>query len=175
MASRQPENIHAIFNELETANDRAAAIVATSLLEHAIQEALQSFDSNEDFERLGLSSKITKAYALKIIGPTTRHDLDLIRAIRNEFAHDMNPIQFTDEHITSCYKEVKRDNDIHMDGKSIRDRFIRLVELYTSALMFQSQVGLEFVKHLAQPDEDRLLEIKSSDSGAAAFVVMILE
>jgi hypothetical protein len=34
------------------------------------------------------------AFFLKIIGPEVRRDIDLIRLIRNQAAHDMNPISF---------------------------------------------------------------------------------
>ena len=40
------------------------------------------------------SAKIAMAYAFRLIGPITRFDLDLIRFIRNEFAHSRMPLTF---------------------------------------------------------------------------------
>src|SRR5262249_41828781 len=41
------------------------------------------------------ASKVIVAYALQLIGPITRGDLDLVRFLRNEFAHSRIPFNFT--------------------------------------------------------------------------------
>jgi hypothetical protein len=49
------------------------------------------------------SAKIITAYALGDIGPVTRSDLDLVRFMRNEFAHSRKPMTFeTAEVIAVC-------------------------------------------------------------------------
>jgi hypothetical protein len=61
------------------------------LLSKAMRQDLNSRDRRNLFEFEGavgtFSSKIIVAYALRLIGPTTRGDLDLSRFLRNEFAH----------------------------------------------------------------------------------------
>ena len=41
-----------------------------------------------------LRKKYGAAYFLKVIGPVSRNDISLFREIRNQAAHDMNPISF---------------------------------------------------------------------------------
>jgi len=41
------------------------------------------------------SPKIMIAYALGIFGPSTRHDLDLVRLMRNQFAHCRKPLSLS--------------------------------------------------------------------------------
>jgi hypothetical protein len=64
---------------------------------------LNSKDRRQLFEYEGalgtFSSKIVVAYALELIGPVTRADLDLIRFLRNEFAHSRIPFKFTTEEV----------------------------------------------------------------------------
>jgi hypothetical protein len=49
-----------------------------------------------------LSAKIKMAYAMSLIGPVTRHDLDLIRYIRNEFAHSKIHFDFETPEVKPC-------------------------------------------------------------------------
>jgi hypothetical protein len=81
-------------------NHRGGAIlIATNLenaLEHAIERRLETgperrkelFGINAPISRF--ANKIIIAQALKIIGPETRQNLDIIRGIRNAFAHAKN-------------------------------------------------------------------------------------
>src|SRR5262249_57189938 len=64
------------------------------------------------------SKKIWAAYFLKVIGPEARRDIDLIRNIRNQAAHDMNPISFdsTPEIAARC-QELQFSVDALMNGK----------------------------------------------------------
>ena len=103
MTSRsQPKDFDAAFAELDGENDRAVILVGASILEYALERAIASrlrepetqADLDVMFAERGflgtLNEKIWAAYFLKIIGPSTRRDLDLVRRIRNIAAHDMN-------------------------------------------------------------------------------------
>jgi hypothetical protein len=87
-------------------SDRAMAILMSAMVEDTLQ-AFLLFHMNEaltedDERRLAgpegvigtFSSKIMLGFAFNLFGPTTRHDLDLIRQIRNEFAHTTRPLDF---------------------------------------------------------------------------------
>lgn len=89
-------------------DDRAAALVASTLLEHALEEAISGhfapIDPNDirrlfegDNEREGtlgsFYAKIWLAYALGVFGKQILDDLNMIRHIRNVFAH--SPIDVT--------------------------------------------------------------------------------
>jgi DNA-binding MltR family transcriptional regulator len=98
-------------------DDRSVAIVAGTLLEHALESAVSSYfvDVGEaeirklfegDGEREGaigsFHAKASIAYALGVFGPQTRSDLSLIRRIRNVFAHSAAIVSFTTESVTGA-------------------------------------------------------------------------
>ncbi|MFM9849460.1 MAG: hypothetical protein ACKVP3_20150 [Hyphomicrobiaceae bacterium] len=81
--------------------DRSIAILGGALVENALKQALLSqFMALGDDEALlfdgsdtpmgTLRRKSCVAYALGIIGPNTLHDVDIIRRIRNDFAHSLS-------------------------------------------------------------------------------------
>jgi hypothetical protein len=108
--SRGPSSIGDLFaleNELSYGtSDRAVAVLMGAIVEDALRrfilyhlrEDLNSDDRTRLFGPEGalgtFSSKTVLAYALKLIGKTTRDDLDLIRNLRNEFAHSRRPLHF---------------------------------------------------------------------------------
>jgi len=86
-------------------NDRGAAIlIATNLenaLEYAIEKNLQLFEEQHEEVFLFFDApagtfnrKIILGSAVKIIGPQARLNLDIVRLIRNAFAHARMPITF---------------------------------------------------------------------------------
>lgn len=93
-------DLAALEVELFGASDRAAALLYCALVENAlhrlistkIRRRLNSADRREMFETF--SRTISVAYALELIGPIARSDLDLIRFIRNNFAHSPRPLNF---------------------------------------------------------------------------------
>jgi hypothetical protein len=101
--------------EVHGLNDRAVALIWPATTELALANAilrkfrpLSSTEAKELFERDGpiatFSLKTRFAYVLGIFGPQTRKDLDLIREIRNAFAHSRRPLRFS-------VNEVKRACD----------------------------------------------------------------
>lgn len=105
------ENITALERELYSGPDRAAAVVLASLVErslgHLLRLSMREEGIGDIFDSDGLlgsfGAKIQICYALKLIGPTTRHDLTIIRVLRNQFAHSRKPIRFsTDVVKTAC-------------------------------------------------------------------------
>ncbi|WP_158786009.1 hypothetical protein [Granulicella sp. L46] len=90
---------------LESKDDPSVALRASALVELSLTESLLSRlwrnKGQADAELTGLggplatfASKIRMAEAMRIIGPKTRHDLDTIKAIRNDFAHCHRQITF---------------------------------------------------------------------------------
>jgi hypothetical protein len=76
-----------------------------------MRQDLNSRDRRQLFEFEGalgtFSSKIVVAYALRLIGPVTRADLDLIRFLRNEFAHSRIPFGFTTPEVRAVCDRFK--------------------------------------------------------------------
>jgi len=113
-------NLEEVENELYgSKSDRATVVLFGSfvdahlerLVRSKLRKELNSEDRNSLFEYNGpmssFSSKILMAYALDIIGPVTRKDLDLMRLLRNEFAHSRIPLSFKTPEVMSVCKEFK--------------------------------------------------------------------
>lgn len=96
--------------------DHVIALVGAAYVEKALEVAIAfrlvalSPDEHKalfNYEKNGpladLSAKIKMSFALDIIGPKTRDDLNHIREIRNNFAHTLQPIGFeTKEVVDIC-------------------------------------------------------------------------
>ncbi len=93
------------LRELESLSDRAAGIVALSLLENSLVSVL--LDSFIDLDKTSLkellgesgplgifSAKIKMAFALGLVSADGKNDLDVIRRIRNDFAHNLSESTF---------------------------------------------------------------------------------
>jgi hypothetical protein len=98
----------AAFAEMRHVSDRVAAISSAAYLDNAIGLALltrliplgkrwqdQIFDGAVAPLNT-LSSKAKIGYAIGLYGPVTYKDIDIIRKIRNDFAHTIGPLSFSD-------------------------------------------------------------------------------
>jgi hypothetical protein len=101
-----PDHFEA-YQEEATAisNDRGAAILIATNLENALELAItrQMMLGRKPKNLFGFNSpfgpflfKIRVGHALRIFGDETFNNLDMIRAIRNTFAHAKKPIRFAD-------------------------------------------------------------------------------
>lgn len=117
LARRPPDlaDHFTILHQLETLDDRAAAILAAIQVEAALESVLlkkmiplpvNEIDEifvGESGPLSTFSAKIRLAYAFGVIGTETRRDLNLLRTIRNAFAHARTPVSFdTPEIAKAC-------------------------------------------------------------------------
>jgi hypothetical protein len=103
-------------------NDRGAAVLAVTLVENALAYAISRRDSRFSyrhkklFQYNGLFStlyaRITLAEAMNIFGPVTNHNLDLIKHIRNVFAHASVPVKFSTPEINEACLALKAPSDL---------------------------------------------------------------
>lgn len=109
------EEIVTYLASLRGLDDRAAAIVSATQLEHSLERALLQTKmvplGNDEYGRLfgpdrplaTFNAKIRLGHALGIFERQTRRDLDRIREIRNAFAHSGLQLFFsTDEIANHC-------------------------------------------------------------------------
>jgi hypothetical protein len=101
-----------VFQEMQHTSDRVAAIACAAVLDDTLGVAISRrlVKMGKDWEDrifgdpsapLGtFHAKILLAYAMGLIGPSARSDLDLIRSIRNDFAHSGAPVSFDDPAIS---------------------------------------------------------------------------
>ncbi len=101
------DDLPRLENEIYISNDRACAVMLGSVTETSLtiflraktRPGLKSDDRRSLFDFNGpcgtFSAKTLTAFSFNFIGPETRNDLDVIRTIRNEFAHSRKPFDFS--------------------------------------------------------------------------------
>src|SRR5262249_50310703 len=147
---RELKDLEGVCAELEHESHRAAIIVGGSLVEYCLEKYLRTKlrvprNSEEEgilFAETGLfgtfSQKIWAAYFMNLIGQITKRDLDLIRLVRNEVAHNVNPVSFNTPEIASRCKELdlaKNSIPALKNPPDFRGMFKVSAELYASALL----------------------------------------
>jgi DNA-binding MltR family transcriptional regulator len=98
-----------IFRQLASESDRGAALIGCSLLEEDLDQLLRSkMSPNAEAKQIdGLfsgfgplatfSAKIAICHAFGFIDGDLFHDLEVIRKIRNKFAHEYTTKEFFDD------------------------------------------------------------------------------
>jgi len=147
-----PADVGEAFKQLAGENDRAVIFVGGALLENALEQAILSRlrepQTNAEgdilFSERGIlntfSQKIWAAYFLKIIGPSVRRDIDLVRSIRNAAAHEMKSISFdgTPEIASRCRElNAVRDRIPQKAPPDLRENFIATVQFFTANLFLR--------------------------------------
>ena len=104
----------------QSETDRAAALLATAMLDDKLLEILESFLTESESSKTLLrgpraplgtfSSRIEAAYALGFLDDEERTELNIIRKIRNDFAHSWRTLTFT----TASIKD--RVRNLHIRG-----------------------------------------------------------
>lgn len=153
-----------ILAQVRGQNARAAITVGASCVAHALEQLLQSRlrspQTNRekevlfsDFGILGsFSEQIWMSYFMNLIGPKTRHDLDILRIIRNVAAHDMNPVSFDDEPISSRLSTLTILTRLQPgapapEPEEHRFKFLTAVNLYSANLLLRS-VDVPELRHV---------------------------
>ena len=106
------------------------------------------------------SSRIEFAYLLGLIGPDARRELHLVRRIRNDFAHDYKPLDFSAEGIANRCREL-RAHTLVPDERP-RANFTRSV----MGLLAAVHGSMLYAKH-AEPEEDILSKFSQTEIEAA--------
>ncbi len=125
-----------LFDVLETAwddsNDMAAALMFGSLLESTLQQLILTkltASAREREDKLfgaraplrEFSAKIEIGYALGLYGPLTYSDLDVVRDVRNAFAHTRQPIDFNTLEVANVCRRIKFPKRAQEHGADITD------------------------------------------------------
>lgn len=130
------------YLELEGESDRASAILSAAFLDHELGVLLRRFlrnskVSDELFSGTNplatFSSRIKLAYCLNLIDDRVFRDLDLIRRIRNDFAHLREPKRFTDQDVANRCRELTLPK-IARDPADPRERFETAVKVALGAI-----------------------------------------
>ncbi len=151
-----------LAKEFKDETDRGMAILASSYVEIYLGKYLKSFmtdtaDIDELFNRDGpfatFSQRIKAAYALGYIDKITKNNLELIREIRNGFAHNFKIKSFDNSRITSLcnklstahFRGITTTNKKYIQFRH-RDHYILAVAFFTGKAhnnMLERQKGKE--------------------------------
>ena len=113
------EAMEILEKELFNTSDRVTAVMLGAHVETALERLLASrmrddLNSEQKSRLFGFegavgtfSAKIIVAYAMKIIGRITYSDLNLIKLLRNEFAHSRRPFNFQTPEVVAVCNELK--------------------------------------------------------------------
>jgi hypothetical protein len=118
-------------------NDRGAAILSASLVENAITYAIQrrntrfQYHREKLFENYGpistFDGKILIATGMGIFGSDTQFNLNIIRHLRNTFAHASVPVRFSTPEVEAACHVFRRPADEDVDGRkwgTPREKFV---------------------------------------------------
>lgn len=140
------------LKEFQGESDRGAALVGAALLDKQLHDLLLShfLDKKESLELLEggsaplgtFSARIKMSYCLSLITDFEHRELQLIRKIRNEFAHQTHGLTFQNEKVVSlCGNLHDRMPDAKEKGieRTIRTKFIDAVLFTSLALWYRPQ------------------------------------
>ncbi|MCE5361458.1 MAG: hypothetical protein JJ714_10925 [Acidithiobacillus sp.] len=114
------EEYREVFFELRDGSaDRSVALVVAACVEEVLRQVLESRlvslpkeEERKLFDEPGgpfhnFYSKILTGFALGLYGPITKGDLDIIRTIRNSFAHSMKALRFDSPEIEKQCNDLR--------------------------------------------------------------------
>lgn len=167
---RDPLNAVSQFRQtLIGESDRGCALMAAAYLDERLADLLKAylvddrsavgkmFDFNGPFGTF--SSRIDGAYALGLLPKNVRADIQLVRKIRNDFAHVSKPITFEDQPI------ISRCQALCLDGKETtakpRGKFTRSMMAAVGVI----EVSIQTLERLTvQEDYDVSINQKGIDA-----------
>ena len=160
------ERHNAVIGMLREESDRGAVLVGAAFLDDLLQELLAAFfvdpaslSSAKERDRLNglfqpngaagsFSSRITLAYALGLISKRDCDDLNLVREIRNDFAHKLRYASFSDDSIHDRCANLGIVRDIsdsgfthHLDFGTPRRRYIWTVSVLYGRLVEKARTA----------------------------------
>jgi hypothetical protein len=138
--------VEEILRAIQTDSPRAAAMIAGSMIDDILKGAIKfrmptkltADEEDEMFSGTGplstFSSRIAMAYALNVIGRKTRHDLLLLKEIRNAFAHTLRHLTFDTPELEKRCREFHCARDVAeyqtVPARSLFTAVVDLLSLY---------------------------------------------
>jgi hypothetical protein len=140
----------AFLAEFQKETDRGAALVGAALIDTRLEAVLRShfleIKAVEELMEGGnaplgtLSSRIKMAYALGLITELEFSECEIIRRVRNDFAHGVHGLTFRDQKLSALCNNLKANTP---DGKRFdgnpRQLFINSVVHLSLALWYRPE------------------------------------
>jgi hypothetical protein len=118
------EDLDEIFLGIRSHGPRGIAMIIARDLEEYLIGALQRCCGIQAPRRSTFSDKIRLAYDNGVVGPKTKHDLEVIREIRNAMAHARRQISFETPVIADLCSKLNALKGFEGDCHSGQDNFI---------------------------------------------------
>jgi hypothetical protein len=129
-----------------------------NLSKSRLREPRSQDERSELFSETGIvgwfHQKIVLAYFMKLIGPSARRDFDLIRKIRNEVAHNMNPVSFDLPVIANRCRELvlaKQSIPGQQTPPDLRGKFSVSIHFYVALLMLRATDHIPEIREALEP------------------------
>ena len=153
-----PPNVHPeiellgkFLSEFNKESDRGAALAAAAFLDETLLEILTNYLADVPARKVLLkganaplgtfSSRISAAYALGLLEEHEYREINIIRQIRNKFAHGWEEAHFTDGDITSLCGQLPWLGPEELQPSStMRARFNFGVVVLLTDLMWRSRL-----------------------------------
>jgi DNA-binding MltR family transcriptional regulator len=139
---------------LSLESDRGCALMSAAFLEIELENELKYLlvKSRKIIDKIfefngplgNFSSKISMAFALGLIDRNTLNELDLIRKIRNKFAHEHQSISFDDETLAPLIEKLNQN--VYVECASHRERFIKTSLFLLSSIHATSLYKTPFIE-----------------------------
>jgi len=142
------------YEELQNETPRAAVLIAASFLDEWLRRLLQAkmiddskavkalLDDSNNGPLSFFSARINAAYCLGLLSKDERDDLNLIRKIRNRFAHRLHGFTFDEQEIKDWCMSLALPHSIVSAlpdfPKDHRSRFLLGVSLLASRLSLRT-------------------------------------
>ncbi len=148
--------------ELSKESDRGMTLYATSYLDKKLESLLQNklIGNKKHFKDLfsfngplgTFSSKIKLAFSIGLIDKDSMDDINVLRKIRNEFAHSDQNIDLDSEHIKKLINKLKLN--VTPEGASMKHIFINVVAGISGRIEGSLNTAKKF-NELISPDLDK--------------------
>jgi mannitol operon repressor len=139
------------INEFAYESDRASAVLGAAYLDELLEKLIASFliddkkaidtllSSSNPYAPLGsFSTKIIMAYCLGLIDKIQFDDLNILKRIRNLFAHGIHGLDFQNEKISSEIKKPKTHRMMKVD-KDLRGEFVATIAILSTDIEIQAR------------------------------------
>jgi len=145
------EELGRFLNEFNKESDRGAVLVAGTILDERLKDILKSFLSDtkstvdllEGFNApLGtFSARITACFSLGLIQKNEFEELNLIRKIRNEFAHTWDNTTFETDSIKDLCSKLPWLGPTEFEATStLRHRFNAAIAILLADLLWRAHL-----------------------------------
>lgn len=151
MRDADRKDLSAFLREFQSETDRGAALVGAALIDQKLADTLRSFFvlgktasallDGGTAPLASFSARIKVAHALGLIDNFELTECDLIRKVRNEFAHSIHGTSFTEPKITALCDHLQSDLPFGREAYkgNPREVFINAVILTVVRLTYRAE------------------------------------